>query len=677
MTSTSAISAPPSPAEARPARHLGLHHLAFFRGHLDGLDLAVLGERYLETGADRVKAKQTVRWIRDALIAAARKQRPALVKLLAIPPGRIADAPAAIPSLEDFQAHHDPEGFFSEAELIREFQKAYPVTDPAAARRARRNQRLRQRLREAVAWLEARVAQAPQPGDSVFAWFDAAVAARLSAGGLSTLDDLVRHIRRRGRHWHRNLPQVGPVTARRLEGFLVEHLAMGEGGTPGANSRGAVTAMAAGAGRSAAFATGSRFLSDTSPREVISSTFVPLERFVPPGDLSGATGANRRYGRTLAAPDDRAAIEAWLASLGPRPHTVRSYRTQSERFLLWMIFERGKPLSSATTEDCASYRDFLYALDGNSLWYWRLPREAWIGTRSTPRWHEDWRPFAGGLSPNSQKLAVTVLTAMCEWLTRQHYLLANPWDGVPPTHGGPARIRADHALTRSQWQALIKGCDALPMDEAWYRLRFTLLLAYGLGLRLSELVGATIAPPVPPPGQPHLGLKPARGQSGWDLEVLGKGQKPRSIPVPDAVMEALIDYMEVRGLGRDPGWWPAHAPLIATLGGGLQHAQEPGGPLSGSALYRLLQRHFRRTAKEMPTALEAGHLMAASTHWLRHTHATHALEAGAAIEEVQENLGHASPATTAIYSHTGRHRRKAAVEKLMAFGQGSLSVEVS
>jgi integrase len=136
-------------------------------------------------------------------------------------------------------------------------------------------------------------------------------------------------------------------------------------------------------------------------------------------------------------------------------------------------------------------------------------------------------------------------------------------------------------------------------------------------------------------------------------------------------MEALSDYMEVRGLGRDPAWWPAQTPLIATLGGGLQHVQVPRVGLSQSALYRLLRKHFQRAAREMEAALDAGRLMAASTHWLRHTHATHALEAGAAIEEVQENLGHASPATTAIYSHTGRHRRKAAVEKLMAFGTGS------
>jgi hypothetical protein len=298
----SAVSALASPANALPVRHLGLHHLAFFRGHVDGLDLSELGERYLETGSDRVRAKATLRWIRDALITAARKQRPALVKLLAIPPGRIAAGPDAAPSLEAFQARHDPDGFYREAELIAEFQRLYPVTDPVAVRRSRRNQRLRQRLREAVLWLESRVAQAPQPGDSVFAWFDAGVAGRLAAGGLGTLADLAARIRRRGRHWHRGLAQVGPVTARRLEAFLEEHLTAG---TPPAKRPG-------------------HSVVGGSEDATAGGALRPLERFVPPGELSGATGINRRYGTALSAPDDRAAIEAWLSSFGPRPHTLRS-----------------------------------------------------------------------------------------------------------------------------------------------------------------------------------------------------------------------------------------------------------------------------------------------------------------------------------------------------------------
>ena len=648
-----------SPASSGNPRRLGLHHLALFRGHLDGLDLATLGERYLDTGADLPKAKATLRWIRDALIAAARKERPGLVKLLRIPPGRIAAADAATPSLEEFQATHDPQGFYDERDLIEQFKTVYPVTDPVAARRARRNQRLRQRLREAVAWLEERVAQPPRPGDSVFAWIDEAIAARLAAGGLHTLSDLVTRIRKKGPHWHRALPQIGPVTARRLESFLSDRvLADGEVlADGGVLTDGNVLPLAA--------------VRQDQEGRAAQTGIVPLERFAAPADRSGALGTNRSYATKLAAADDRAAIEAWLASLGSRHHTVRSYRTQAERFLLWMIFERGKALSSATTEDCISYRDFMDALDGGQLWYWHLPREKWIGARSTPRWSEDWRPFAGALSPTSQKLAVTVLTAMCEWLMRQRYLETNPWDGVPPAHNVAARIRIDHALTLTQWQKVIATCEHLPPDEAYYRLRFTLLLAYGMGLRLSELVAAKVAARTETPGRPNPGLKPARGADNWDLEVVGKGNKPRAIPVPEAVMAAMADYFEYRGLGRDPGAWPEHTPLITALGDGLQYVQSKRDVLSESALYRLLRRHFQRTARELDSALDAGHLISASTHWLRHTHATHALEAGAAIEEVQENLGHASPATTAIYSHTGRHRRKAAVEKLMAFSTGT------
>ncbi len=91
--------------------------------------------------------------------------------------------------------------------------------------------------------------------------------------------------------------------------------------------------------------------------------------------------------------------------------------------------------------------------------------------------------------------------------------------------------------------------------------------------------------------------------------------------------------------------------------------------MSESQIYRMFKQHFRKAAARVETAADAGHLVMASTHWLRHTHATHSLEAGAEIEEVQENLGHSSVAITAIYTHANRKRRKSAVEKLMAFSK--------
>ena len=639
----------PSAASALPTRRLGLHHLAFYRAYFDGLDLKHIGTRYLDTGADVVKAKRTLRWIRDELIAAARKHKPALVKLLAIPYARLSsDEQQAVGTgmrLDDFQATRDPEGFYSEAELIALFEQEVAVGDPVAMRKARRNDRLRKKVREAVSWLESAIAAPPSRHDHVLAWLDAAAGTRLLARGIETLDDLVRWIAKRGKHWHRKIPRLGPVQGARIEYFLRTLTLLPDQALP-------VPAR---------------------PRVITyESGIVPIDRLILPTDLSGATGRNRAHGTKLAAPDDLAAIHTWLASLGPRPATVRSYRKEAERFLLWVIFERGKALSSASTEDCISYRDFLDAIgqqaDGpqQRLWLWTLPQEHWIGARNTPRWSEDWRPFAGRLAISSQKLAVTILTALCEWLVRQRYLATNPWDGVPPAHNFTPTIRADHSLTVPQWQTLIATADEMTHDEAYYRLRFVLLLAYGCGLRLSEMASARMAAHTETPGLPHLGLQEVQGD--WEVTVIGKGHKQRTVPVPISTMMALQDYMVARGFSEDTHTWPEREPLIASLGHGQQYVHATRQAVSASAVYELLRTHFKRTAKEMDNAREAGHLLAASTHWLRHTHATHALEAGAAIEEVQENLGHASPATTAIYSHAGKKRRKRAVEDLMKFG---------
>ena len=110
-----------------------------------------------------------------------------------------------------------------------------------------------------------------------------------------------------------------------------------------------------------------------------------------------------------------------------------------------------------------------------------------------------------------------------------------------------------------------------------------------------------------------------------------------------------------------------------TLGDGSYRVTKQVGyarqPMSESQIYRMFKSHFRKAAACVESATDAGHLVMASTHWLRHTHATHSLEAGAEIEEVQENLGHSSVAITAIYTHASRKRRKSAVEKLMAYSE--------
>ena len=632
-----------------PKRKLNLAHFAFYRGWLEGLDLADLGERYLITGRDRPAAKRTLRWLQDELIAAARRAKPPLARLLKLTPAQIEriEATPTI-SLEDFQAEVDPDGFYSESELIAAFEERFGETDPSVSRKSQRNERLIRKLRETVTWLEGWVAEDAVPADPVSVWFDDAIAGRLNAAGLTTLALLATAMKQRGQTWHRRVAKIGPVAAQRLQRWMAENGLLATETLP--------------------------VVARPSLRSLpLEAAIVPLERLLLPEERSGAHGSNRVFSNKIEARNDYEAIQAWLRSLGSRKHTIRSYQGQAERFLLWMIFERLKPLSSATVEDCISYRDFLDSLGDDKLWFWNLPREHWIGARSTPRWREDWKPFAGALSPTSQKQALVILTALFEWLMRQRYLETNPWDGVSSNYAIQAKIRADHSLSVEQWKVVLAATEEMVRDEQYYRLYLALILAYGLGLRLSEIAAARVARHREQPGRANPGIKPAADGNGWDLEVLGKGNKLRSVPMPNSVIQALSRYGDFIGLGSEIGNWPEGQPIFLTLGDGRYRVTKQSGyarqPMSESQIYRMFKQHFRKAASRVGNVIDAGHLVMASTHWLRHTHATHSLEAGAEIEEVQENLGHSSVAITAIYTHTSRKRRKSAVEKLMAFSE--------
>jgi len=105
-----------------------------------------------------------------------------------------------------------------------------------------------------------------------------------------------------------------------------------------------------------------------------------------------------------------AAVQAWL-SLHESIVRQRAYRKEAERLILWAIVERGRALSSLTTEDAIAYRSFLRR---------PTPRERWVGL-VRPRNSPEWRPFSGGLSARLTAYALSVLGAMFRWLSEQRY----------------------------------------------------------------------------------------------------------------------------------------------------------------------------------------------------------------------------------------------------------------
>ena len=523
-----------------------------------------------------------------------------------------------------------------------------------------------------------------------------------------TLRALLTEINGRGQRWYMAIPQLGEKSAARIVRWLQLNAAtLGPIQPHVMIKRGDLDNAQMLAHR---------------PRQ---HGIVPLEVFAPRHDLDGTHGLNRGVRNRSGVNDDYAAIQLWLSTITPGSHTWRSYRTQAERFLLWALLERGKPLSSLLTQDCIAYRDFLWDLGRLPSQNWSvvytLPQDVWLGQRGTPRWSALWRPFervhpavtgataaaapssssphnlseqehsrspqttpagalTGVLSESSQKLAQTILTSMCEWLMRQRYLDSNPWDGVPARKKHISKIQVDHSFTQEQWQFLMSYLNGTEYDARHRRLRFIVLFAYGTGLRLSEMTQARI-------GDLHYksrkGGESDPGIGAWTLTVIGKGNKERLVVVPSRVMQELSAYLHHRGFAAVEQT-PAHVPLIGRLVGFSSPQRSlrkrttselEALTLSDQALYKILKAFFKQaaSAKAAESLSESAHLAQASTHWLRHTCGAHAVASGVPIEVVQANFGHASVDTTSIYITAEIDRRIEEMERFMQSSQTGAS----
>ena len=619
---------------SRRDRRIGRHHVAFYRGWLQGLELKALADRYLETGLDLRVAKSTLAWLRDTFSQAALrhgKKGEARLLRLHLAPRTASSAVSLPPSLEDFRQAHDPDGFYREDELIRLYVQTFPsVLD----RKTRQRQRLIERQLRALDVIERLLTTEPVPADPVSAWFDEALAERLAGANIVTIADLIERIRRRGQRWWTTVPKLGEKGAQRIVEWLRGYEA----------SVGPLPSYACAPARHKPSA-------EVVPSRARETAIVPIEALAVPSSLSGEAASNRYPGPPrIQAGNDQQAIDAWLTTKSGSPHTLRAYRKEAERLLLWAVIERQKALSDLTVEDCAAYRDWLSALGRTDPEHWpyRLPQSAWIGKRNTPRLSPEWRPFDGPLSATSVRQALTVVSSLFEWLVQVQYCAFNPWSAVgrklAVSEDAPPDVEMSRVFSVAQWKYLMAHIDAMPASEAVARVQFVLAFAHATGLRLSELVDATVGRLYTMPLKDDLGVR-------WMLKVLGKGGRWRAVPVPTAVVDRLRQYLTWRGLDADPLRNPADTPLITRLGS--------LAPVSGSALYKMLRAVFHDAAQQLVAQgleQEAKAFERATVHWLRHTCGAHLASSGVPVNLVQKLLGHASLATTSIYTETDDER---------------------
>jgi integrase/recombinase XerC len=234
-----------------------------------------------------------------------------------------------------------------------------------------------------------------------------------------------------------------------------------------------------------------------------------------------------------------------------------------------------------------------------------------------------------GVGKRTMARTLSGVRSFYRWMHRNELVESNPARSV----GAPRQDRyLPSYLDRVQIDLLFQMAEARAMEGAFIDVRNLAILElfYSTGMRLSELQGLS---------RGDLDLV------SQQVKVRGKGRKERIIPVGDHAQLALRNY-EAR---RDD----------------LLHQVGARGERSAYFLARTGKRIGVRMVQKVVSAFleEIDESAGLTVHSLRHTFATHLLDAGADLRAVQELLGHASISTTQIYTHTSVERLKQVYQK--------------
>ncbi len=219
------------------------------------------------------------------------------------------------------------------------------------------------------------------------------------------------------------------------------------------------------------------------------------------------------------------------------------------------------------------------------------------------------RLYERRLAARSVERILASLRSYFRFLVGEGVVAANPAVAVPHLR---ARRRPPEVVERSDLDALF---ETFPDDPAGRRDRALVELLYGAGVRVAELVGVDLV-------DVRLGDRL--------LRVRGKGRRERIVPFGRAAQEAIRAYLPDRAAWRKRVEGDDE-PLFVN---------QRGGRLTDRSVRRILDAAVRRTSE----------VRRLHPHALRHAFATHLLEAGLDLRAIQELLGHASLATTQVYT---------------------------
>ncbi len=277
------------------------------------------------------------------------------------------------------------------------------------------------------------------------------------------------------------------------------------------------------------------------------------------------------------------------------PHTLVSYQCDLKSFITFL--KRDK-INSVNKVDRLEVRKFLAYLAGKNLKKSTIARK------------------------------LSSIRSFFKHLTREKIVTQDPTIYIPT----PKRTkRVPSFLDLGEVRLLLELPDRRTL--LGLRDRAILEVLYGSGLRVSELVNMNI-------GDVDL--------LGEMIKVKGKGSKERLVPIGEIGIASIKRYLNMRQSPQKA------VPFKVRSFHNLSYSRQPlflnyrGSRLGAQSINLLLQKYIRRAS------IKKG----VSPHTLRHTFATHLLDAGCDLRAVQEMLGHASLSTTQIYTHVTTERLK-------------------
>ncbi len=280
----------------------------------------------------------------------------------------------------------------------------------------------------------------------------------------------------------------------------------------------------------------------------------------------------------------------------------------SDTLAHWLDHQRAMNAASENTlsayqRDLLSFLDFMSQHHGEAQGLGPIAR---ITTSDMRAWmaHERGR----GVAARSLARSLSAVKSFYRWLSEREGFEAT---AVLATRSPKFRKKLPRPLAEDAARAMIDRVD-LQAREPWVAARDTAVvtLLYGCGLRISEA----------------LALTGADAPLGATLRIIGKGNKERIVPVLPAAREAVATYVKA---------CPHDLPPAEPLFRGVR-----GGALSPRAIQKVMEQ----------ARMQLGLPATATPHAMRHSFATHLLNAGGDLRAIQELLGHASLSTTQAYT---------------------------